>query len=286
MSRPLPRSNRVTGGPGAAQGGIALVLVLWVIALLTTMAAAVVMTARTDAYLAHNRVAEAQIRALSEAAITLVALRLRSPEDSDHWLPDGAPHLWEFAGRGLEIRLYNEGSRIDLNGAPDTLLAGLLRAVGVAAADAERLGKAIIDWRDPDDEAQFQGAESAEYHAAGLPYGSKNAPFATVEELRLVLGFTPELVRALADHVTVNGSGGAVLQEYADPVVLAALDVPPPVDTPLGEPRSLGGPVYRIMVRALDGGPTLEALFRLGGVGGAPATLLWRRFAWPRQPEG
>ena len=284
MSRPAPRSIAVTHGPRATQGGIALVLVLWVIALLTTMAAAVVMTARTDVYLAHNRVAEARIRALSEAAITLVALRLRFPEDSDRWWPDGTLHPWVFAGQGLEIRLYNEGSRIDLNGAPNTLLAGLLRAVGVAAADAERLSTAIVDWRDPDDEAQFQGAESGEYHAAGLPYGSKNAPFASTEELRLVLGFTPELVRALADHVTVNGNGGAVLQEYADPVVLAALDVPPPVAAPSEEHRSLGGPVYRIQVRALDGGPTLEALFRLGGPGGAQTTLLWRRFAWSRQP--
>lgn len=159
------------------------------------------------------------------------------------------------------------------------MLAGLLRATGVAAADAERLAKAIIDWRDPDDDPRFQGAESADYHAAGLPYGSKNAPFTSTAELRLVLGFTPELVRAVADSVTVDGNGGSVLQEYATPLVLAALEVPPP-DTPPGQARSLGGPIYRAKVRALDGGPTLETLFRLGGSRVAPVTLLWQHFTW------
>ena len=47
-----------------------------------------------------------------------------------------------------------------------------------------------MDWVDPDDLSQPNGAEIAEYKAAGLSYGPKNAPFDTVSELQQVLGMT------------------------------------------------------------------------------------------------
>ena len=53
---------------------------------------------------------------------------------------------------------------------------------------------AIIDWRDEDDEVTENGAEATMYSLQTLPYGCKNAPFETVEELRLVYGSTVEML--------------------------------------------------------------------------------------------
>jgi len=53
---------------------------------------------------------------------------------------------------------------------------------------------AIVDWRDEDDDVTENGAEALMYSLQTLPYGCKNAPFETVEELRLVYGATVEML--------------------------------------------------------------------------------------------
>jgi general secretion pathway protein K len=43
---------------------------------------------------------------------------------------------------------------------------------------------AILDWRDEDDLHLVNGAEDPDYKAAGLPYGAKDGPFDSLEELQ------------------------------------------------------------------------------------------------------
>jgi hypothetical protein len=53
---------------------------------------------------------------------------------------------------------------------------------------------AILDWLDPDDEPRELGAEVDYYSGLTPPYGAKNGPVDTVEELLLVRGVTPQLL--------------------------------------------------------------------------------------------
>ena len=125
MQRYSFRSSRAPG----SQAGIALVLVLWVIALLSVMALAAVSTSRTEINLVRNRVDEARMRALAEAGVSMAVLRLRSTQEEDHWYPDGLPNSWQFAGQEMQIRIYNESSRVDLNKASQQVLLDLIAAV-------------------------------------------------------------------------------------------------------------------------------------------------------------
>ena len=53
------------------------------------------------------------------------------------------------------------------------------------------------------------GAEEAAYRAAGLPWGPKNAPFETVEELQQVLGMTADIYKRVAPSLTTySGEAG------------------------------------------------------------------------------
>lgn len=262
----------------SSQHGIALVIVLWVIALLTTMATSLVITTRTELSLARNRLAEAQLRAFADAAVTTVAFRLASPEEEDQWIPDGTPHEWSFGNTTTEIKIFNEGSRIDLNRASNTTLTGLFKAVDISVSEAEQLANCIIDWRDGDDATTFPGgAEAPEYKAAGRSYGSKNAPFTTVAELRLVLGLTPEIITLIADAITLHGNGDSILQDYAPPLVLAALGITTPPTIPTTVPRNLGGPVYRVQIKIPGEGLIQEIIFRRGGRAPSPITIIERR---------
>jgi general secretion pathway protein K len=93
---------------------------------------------------------------------------------------------------------------MDLNHAPETRLAALFASAGADQSKARSLADNVADFRDPDNLPHSHGAEAAEYQAAGLAWGPKNAPFQDVEELQQVLGMTPEIYDRVSAHLTTN----------------------------------------------------------------------------------
>lgn len=290
--------------------GIALVLVLWVLTLLTIIAVGLTQTQRTETALVENQIGGARLRALSDAAIAYTMLSFLAPattvqntlggdaEGADiqgPWLPNGAPRLWRFQGQAVSISVYNEASRIDLNQAQPELLGALMRAVGVGDDDAMRLADAIADWRDEDDLRLLNGAEDPDYRDAGRPVGAKDAPFETVEELQQVLGISPELYRRLAPELTVYTTREPD-PNFASPAVLAALenisieeaglrvqqrDSPLFADSQGPSAVNRGGPLYRVQIReqtVRGAGRSLEALVELAPAQQPPYIVRWRRF--------
>jgi hypothetical protein len=57
-----------------------------------------------------------------------------------------------------------------------------------------QLAAAIIDWRDENDEVSTDGAEESTYQRLNPAYRCKNAPFESVDELRLVFGMTLDIL--------------------------------------------------------------------------------------------
>jgi len=298
--------------PAGVRGsrGIALVLVLWVIALLTVMALGLTTVQRTESALTRNQIDGARFRALADAALNLVALDLLSTslatdqmEEIDEMaalIPDGTPRVLAFDGDQLEIRLFNEASRLDLNTATREQLATLIELAqgeeGYDEAQRDRLADAIIDWRDPDDLTQLNGAEDGDYEASGLPYGARDEPFRSVEELRNVLGMTRTLYQRLAPDLTVENPSGRVEQQFASAAVLVAVqgitfedasrlveERHQPVVPDAAQPRPLsrGGPLYRLRVGWLSSPSarrTMEILFRLQDGDVRPPVVIWRRY--------
>src|SRR5262249_41942169 len=112
---------------------------------------------------------------------------------------------------------------IDINTAAEPLLRGLFASVGLADDEVSRIVDAILDWRDPDSLRRPNGAEEAEYRAAGLPYKPANAPFQAIEELQLVLGMRPEIYRRIAPDITVFSRQPGVNVPLASREVLLAI---------------------------------------------------------------
>lgn len=190
--------------PTARAQGIALVVVLWMLALLTVIAGSLVFSSRTELSMAGNLAATAQAEALADAGVYKAIYELSRPQaDLQRWKGDGQVRLWSFQGAELKITILDESAKVDLNAATPVLMAGLFRALGVAEADAAALADAVVDWRDADDLRSLHGAEKADYIAAGRDYGPANAPFETIEELRQVLGMSDDLFRLLEPLVTV-----------------------------------------------------------------------------------
>ncbi|MGH8491456.1 MAG: general secretion pathway protein GspK, partial [Gammaproteobacteria bacterium] len=159
--------------------GFALVIVLWVVALLSIVAASLAFSMRTETTLAHDLVAQAQARALAEAGVYRGILELYNPDRLRRWRGDGSPHRIRLWGAPVTVSLQDEAGKIDLNSAQRDLLGTLLRASGIDDERRDALLDAIEDWRDADSLRRLNGAEDQEYEAAGRTYGAKDATFNT-----------------------------------------------------------------------------------------------------------
>ena len=206
------------------QQGIALVLTLWLTVLLTAIAAGFAYSMHTEAIAAGNAISVARVRAAADGAVERAVYELAKPRLPGAWIPNGAAHAWKDGEIDLTVRATDETAKIDLNSANEILLRGLFTQIGgVDAETAGRLVDAVIDWRDPDDFRRPNGAESADYQAAGAKVLPANAPFETIGEVARVLGMTPAVYSRIAPSITVYTRTAGINPLTASRDVLLAL---------------------------------------------------------------
>lgn len=206
------------------QGGVALVLVLWVITLLAVIAGNFAFSMRSEAQIARNLISTAQARAFADAGIQRAWLELmKPPTDAQRWQANGELHEQTPQGAVLRVTLEDESGKIDLNTASDALLKGLFLSVGLSDEASTHLLDAVLDWRDADKLKRLHGAEEEGYRAAGKSYVPSDAPFETVDELQRVLGMNSELYRKLAPALTVYSRQSGVNTAVASARVLLAI---------------------------------------------------------------
>ncbi len=208
------------------QQGVALVLVLWVIVLLTVIAGAMATSQRAGVSMVTNAKQERQGRALVAAGIQFMTLQLdqrNRPKAEQQYPVDGQLHSWQFADHTIWIGAMSDTGRINLNLAKDKLLAGALLAAGLEQDQMESIRDAILDWRDKDSEHRLAGVEDDAYEAEGRPIGARDDVFQSVEELQQVLGITPALYKQLAPRLTVHSQQGEINPTFASNDVLASI---------------------------------------------------------------
>jgi general secretion pathway protein K len=189
-----------------SEEGVALIAVLWTLTLLSIIAAALSLEMRSSTGIARNMAENAAARAAADAGIQRVVLDLvntpGTPPNARGFHTDGTVYAWRFANSTVHISVQDEASKVDLNQAPEALLAVLFESVGIDPDKAQSLADAIADFRDTDNLTRPRGAEEPEYRSAGLAWGPKNAPFQMIEELQQVLGMTAEIYGRVAASLT------------------------------------------------------------------------------------
>jgi type II secretory pathway component PulK len=107
----------------------------------------------------------------------------------------GRPHSDDDPRRPV-FEITDENARLNLNTATADMLALLPRMTPELAA-------AIVDWRDSDNEPSSGGAEDETYLRLDPARRAKNAPFESIEELRLVYDMNLELL--FGEDTNLNG---------------------------------------------------------------------------------
>lgn len=211
------------GSPTGARGA-ALMLVLWLVALLTALVGTFALMSRIEGLQGRAVVGGVVGAGAARAGLEYALVRVASTDPRVQWRPDGRPYRWRYDEADVTVRIVDEDGKVDLNQSDAGLLTGLMEAAGADRQRAERLAGAILDWRDPDPLTQPSGGgEDPDYASAGLPWGAKDAEFESVAELLQVLGMTAEDYARIAPHVTVYTGRARPEPAYASAPVLTAM---------------------------------------------------------------
>jgi general secretion pathway protein K len=206
-----------------SQRGFALVSVLWAAIILAVIAASIMASGRSDARISRSRATAAQGIALADAGINAATYRLLARDPAVHPPLDGTPFRIDIEGRTITVRVQDEAGKIDLNVAPAALLLRLLSATGLDPEAAQAETDRILDWREGGDLRRLNGAKQEDYRLAGYSYGPRGAAFLSIDELRLVMGMTPELYERLKPAITVVSQLGSIDPAVAPVEALVAL---------------------------------------------------------------
>ncbi|HRQ66736.1 MAG TPA: type II secretion system protein GspK, partial [Xanthomonadaceae bacterium] len=194
--------------PACARRGVAFIVVLWVIALLTVLLGSFTLLARTEALQSRHLFDSATARFAAEAGLHRAVLELSNPDLATRWIGDGRSYSLELGEAEVAVTLTDESGKIDINVADEMALTALFQSAGLDEDEVRGLVDAVLDWRDADDLVRAFGAERDDYAAAGYTYGPSDRPFATVEELQQVMGMTHAVFRRIEPAITVH-SGSA-----------------------------------------------------------------------------
>ncbi len=209
------RGRSASMGRADDRSGVAIVIVLWVVLVLSLLISGFAFTMHVETQVASFARKELKAEMLARSGIEVARMQLILDQQSStdagfdalnqEWATNELLYVNHELGDGIyNVKITDEEAKIPINRATDLQLKRLLGLLGVDPFDGDVIVDSILDWIDADDLTKLNGAESDYYQSLSPPYRAKNAPMDRVEELLMVRGETPELYHGTA---TEEGEG-------------------------------------------------------------------------------
>jgi len=219
------RSSACLRGKSVRRGA-ALMIVLWLIAILAIATVTALRVIAFDMDVAASTIHGARAKHLAEMGVAVGSHRMVERFDPLLRFEN------EERNEGYSVTLTSEGRRFNINSiiaSKDTeLLTDMFTEWGMELDESEALVDALLDWFDGDDLVSLKGAEAEEYESAGRFNQPFNRPFYALEEMRLVRGM--DRLEALKpdwrDWFTVWSSGALDLNDASAEFIAMAAGCP------------------------------------------------------------
>jgi len=237
MTPDLSNAKAVT----AREEGSVLLLVILILTLISVLVLSWAQEWRTELKLASNFGEAHKCQRLAEAGIYYALGKLVTAKTAEMsgmnpvapqaqrdsgalWQGDQQPHVLELPDGTAEVRIGDEGGKINLNLATEPLLLNFFTVLGLPEPQVRTMVDSIQDWRMQGNNPRLYGAKSAYYLSLDPPYVAKNSKFETVEELAWVRGFEASpLIPQLSRWLTVHSAEGGINLNTAPLEVLLAM---------------------------------------------------------------
>lgn len=196
------------------QRGVALILVLWILSILTLMAGSFTLTMRRETSgLAHIK-ENAQALAQATSGLALAQAMLLHEDETKRWRIDGSIYEIQTESANTRIRILSEFGKVDINSATTKLLQHILQFAPLEKQAQQELENAILDWRDEDENTRPFGAEKPEYKAAKLSYVPRNKPFRSFAELQMLKGMNEQVFAWMQKIFTIYAAGQTEVETH------------------------------------------------------------------------
>jgi general secretion pathway protein K len=229
--------------------GMVLLLVLVVVALLSALLTEWAFSTHVDMRLTETFRDSTRAWYLAKGGVQ--AGRMILQNDTNAW--DHPSELWgqgipaypvgdngsvsiaieDLAGKLNVNNLIRQGK--NLNGPLAQVLVQLFNDLDIG--DSDDLVASLVDWIDTDTTTTQPGgtlggtgAETGYYQGLASPYTAKDEPLDSLEELKMIRGFTPEVFLKVKDFLTVHGSTAVNLNTAAPRVIQSLRALDPTVD--------------------------------------------------------
>lgn len=205
------------------EAGIALISVLWVLLLVSTLAATTVYISRENALLVRRAADFAQAQSAADAAIVSTLSNLSDEQASRHNPTDGSVQSWQFNGIDVAISVTNEAGRIDVNAGHDDLIYAFLRSQGITEDDSRTLLGDLRQWQRGGD-VQTGAGTLPITNVAGLGGPGTKHPLLSTDEFAQIPGWKSQPLGCWSDAFTVYTASASANSVYAEDMDLAALN--------------------------------------------------------------
>lgn len=187
------------------RGGVALILVLWVMVILVAIVGEFAYSMRTELNITRNFKEEEESYQLALAGIERAKIEILSAKDAlyTYLNEDGVlvfkkedenPERQGSLGSGnFSYTITDEDRKLNINTAPPPQIRYIINNSGVDITDVDTIVDSIIDWKDTNNLHMLNGAEEDYYQSLEKPYSCKDGIFDNINELLLVKGVTPEI---------------------------------------------------------------------------------------------
>ena len=180
--------------------GVALILILWVVTLLSVIVNTFAWMVRTEAQAVGNFQEETKAYYLARGGFQLTIMELLKNQGlpaeeapGEGLKLDGRVNMVHFQDGYAEVRVVDEGGKIDINVASRDDLIRVFTALKIEGENKDVIADSMLDWIDENDLHRLNGAENDYYRSLPEPYMAKDGPFSMVDELLWVRGITPEI---------------------------------------------------------------------------------------------
>ena len=199
--------------------------VLWLIAILSLACMASLRVISFDMELASSKIHGSRARQVAEMGIAIGSNPV--VKRSDPLLH----HIDESTDEGFDVKVVSEGGRFNINSillrGDKQLLQSMFVDWGLEIKEAQGITDALIDWVDPGDDEQLNGAEKKYYEKEGRINQPFNRPFYDINEISLVRGM--DLVEAVRpdwrNWFTIWSGGPLDLNEAPAELIAAAAEI-------------------------------------------------------------
>jgi len=190
-----------------SSGGVALILVIWVLVVLVAIVGEFSYSMRTEINIARNFKEEEAAYQLALSGIEQAKLELfAAPDNSLVYMnedealvigsdsEDAPVRKDSFPQGSFSYTIRDEDSKLNINAASKEQIREIFLASGVGNEDIDTIVDSIMDWKDTNDLHMLNGAEEDYYQSLDNPYSCKDGPLDTIDELLLVKGMTKEIL--------------------------------------------------------------------------------------------